>query len=216
MIPFSLFEGKNDPAIFKAVFLAGGPGSGKSFIVSRLGLTGLGFKVVNSDNAFERGLEKAMMSMDADSIFSAQGQAIRDKAKALTDKQEEIWIKGRLGLVIDGTGKNYDKIKKHKDQLEKAGYETAMVFVNTDLDTAIARNQMRARTLPDDKVQALWNEVQQNIGKFSSTFKNNMFIIDNSSNIDINNGITSVYKRIAKWTKQPPRNRHAQKWLKSQ
>ena len=216
MIPFNLYEGKNDPAIFKAIFLAGGPGSGKSFIVSRLGLTGLGFKVVNSDNAFERGLEKAMMSMDAESIFSAQGQAIRDKAKALTDKQEEIWIKGRLGLVIDGTGKNYDKIKKHKDQLEKAGYETAMVFVNTDLDTAIARNQMRARTLPDDKVQELWNEVQQNIGKFSSTFKNNMFIIDNSTNIDVNSGVTSVYKRIAKWAKQAPRNRHAQKWLKSQ
>jgi hypothetical protein len=37
MIKFSqyLSEGINDPAIFKAVFLAGGPGSGKSFIVGK-------------------------------------------------------------------------------------------------------------------------------------------------------------------------------------
>jgi len=27
-----LEEGVNDPAIFKAVFMAGGPGSGKSFV----------------------------------------------------------------------------------------------------------------------------------------------------------------------------------------
>ena len=40
-------EGVNDPAIFKAVFLAGGPGSGKSFIVGQTALTALGFKVIN-------------------------------------------------------------------------------------------------------------------------------------------------------------------------
>ena len=47
-----LNEGVNDPAIFKAIFLAGGPGSGKSFIVGKTGLTSMGYKVVNSDDAF--------------------------------------------------------------------------------------------------------------------------------------------------------------------
>ena len=28
-------EGVNDPAIFKAIFLAGGPGTGKTFIVGQ-------------------------------------------------------------------------------------------------------------------------------------------------------------------------------------
>ena len=36
-------EGPNDPAIFKAIFLAGGPGSGKSFIVGKTALPALGF-----------------------------------------------------------------------------------------------------------------------------------------------------------------------------
>ena len=60
MLTFQQFvEGVNDPAIFKAIFLAGGPGSGKSFIVGKTGLTSMGYKVVNSDDAFEASLKKA-------------------------------------------------------------------------------------------------------------------------------------------------------------
>ena len=66
-------EGVNDPAIFKAVFLAGGPGSGKSFIVGKTGLTPLGFKVINSDDAFEAALKKAGLEMSPDNIFSPKG-----------------------------------------------------------------------------------------------------------------------------------------------
>ena len=58
-----LDEGVNDPAIFKAIFLAGGPGSGKSFIVGKTGLTSMGYKVVNSDDAFEAAMKKAGMEM---------------------------------------------------------------------------------------------------------------------------------------------------------
>ena len=54
-----LYEGINDPSIFKAVFLAGGPGSGKSFIVGRTALTALGFRIINSDDAFENAMKKA-------------------------------------------------------------------------------------------------------------------------------------------------------------
>ncbi|MGB1851278.1 MAG: hypothetical protein ACPHM5_08005, partial [Candidatus Micropelagos thuwalensis] len=95
-----LDEGVNDPAIFKAIFLAGGPGSGKSFIVGKTGLTSMGYKVVNSDDAFEAAMKKAGMEMSSDNIFSPKGQEIRGKAKKLTGKKEERFIKGRLGLVI--------------------------------------------------------------------------------------------------------------------
>ncbi len=54
-----LEEGIHDPAIFKAVFLAGGPGSGKSFMVGQTGLSSFGFKIVNSDQHFEIALKKA-------------------------------------------------------------------------------------------------------------------------------------------------------------
>jgi len=158
----SLNEGVNDPGIFKAVFLAGGPGSGKSFIVGRTALTSFGMRVVNSDPAFERALDKAGLDKgNPDDIFSDLGQQVRGKAKALTAMQQAGYMRGRLGLVVDGTGKDYDKIKKQKVKLEAMGYETAMIFVNTDLDTALNRNRLRARSLPDNEVESMWKGVQK-------------------------------------------------------
>jgi len=82
-----LQEGINDPSIFKAIFLAGGPGSGKSFMVGKTGLTSLGFKSINSDSAFELALKNAGMKMDPENIASPEAQKIRQKAKELTNKQ---------------------------------------------------------------------------------------------------------------------------------
>ena len=58
-----LNEGVYDPNIFKAFFLAGGPGSGKSYIAGRTIPRSLGLKVVNSDQALERLLKKANLSL---------------------------------------------------------------------------------------------------------------------------------------------------------
>jgi len=148
-----LNEGVNDPAIFKAVFLAGGPGSGKSFIVGKTGLTSMGYRVSNSDDAFEAGLKKAGLEMSPENIFSVKGQELRGKATAITKTRQTMYIKGRLGLVIDGTGKNLEKMKTQAKDLKKIGYDVAMIFVNTDLETAMARNRARARKLPDDMVK---------------------------------------------------------------
>ena len=52
-----LEEGLYDPNIFKAFFLAGGPGSGKTF-VTRGAFGGTGLRVVNSDQSFENALKK--------------------------------------------------------------------------------------------------------------------------------------------------------------
>ena len=208
-----IIEGVNDPAIFKAVFLAGGPGSGKSFIVGKTALTALGFKVVNSDDAFEFAMKKAGLTMDPESIYSAQGQETRDRAKNLTKKRMERYITGRLGLVIDGTGKDYDKISKQKKMLESLGYETAIIVVNTDLETAIERDKKRDRSIGAEKVKDMWSQVQNNIGKFQSSFRNNFFIVDNSSSSDIEKGTLSVYRRVMSWSKQSPKNSQAMKWI---
>ena len=114
-----LEEGVNDPAIFKAVFLAGGPGSGKSFMVGQTGLTALGFKIVNSDQQFEIALKQAGMTQSPADIFSTKGQSLRDRAKFLTAKKQDGYLAGRLGLVIDGTGREYDKISKQKKLIIK-------------------------------------------------------------------------------------------------
>jgi predicted kinase len=209
-------EGVDDPAIFKAVFLAGGPGSGKSFTVGKTALTALGFKIVNSDDKFEALLKKAKIEPTPDNIFSPKGQELRKKAKTQTAKQQGLYLEGRLGLVIDGTGKDYTKIKKQSEMLKALGYDVAMIFVNTDMETALKRNKMRSRSLLDKVVQKMWTEVQNNIGKFQSIFKSNFVIVDNSEGSNIEKATTSAYKKMAAFAKGAPQSKIARDWISKQ
>lgn len=211
-----LEEGVNDPAIFKAVFLAGGPGSGKSFIVGKTGLTSMGYKVVNSDDAFEAAMKKAGMEMSPDNIFSPKGQELRGKAKRLTGTKQARYIKGRLGLVVDGTGKDPDKVAKQAKMVKDLGYDVAMIFVNTDMNTALKRNRMRARSLPDAEVEAYWKAVQRNVGKFQRMFgKQNFLVVDNSEGKNYQKETLRAYRDVQKFT-NGPHNEKAKKWIETE
>tara|TARA_R110000823_G_scaffold67450_11_gene157385 strand:+ start:6154 stop:8199 length:2046 start_codon:yes stop_codon:yes gene_type:complete len=211
-----LEEGINDPSIFKAVFLAGGPGSGKSFVVGQTALTSFGLKLVNSDDTFEHLLKKAGLEPTPKDIFSDKGQAIRGKAKAITGNKQVGYMNGRLGLVIDGTGKDFGKIQRQATALKKLGYEVAMIFVNTDLDTAQSRNQKRERTLPEKQVETMWKDVQKNIGKFQNMFDNNFHVVDNSNTGNIQGAALAVYRKIGQFTRTPPSKPAAKRWIQSQ
>jgi dephospho-CoA kinase len=206
-----LQEGVYDPNIFKAIFLAGGPGSGKSYVVRRT-TGGLGMKIVNSDDIYEKMLKDAGLEPTPEDIFSDEGQAIRVRAKATTKVMQGNFLQGRLGLIIDGTGKDYDKIAKQVAGLKNLGYECYMIFVNTSLETAQERNRMRSRTLPEDQVTQMWNGVQQNIGKFQRLFgASSMIIVDNNdAGEDVFN---KVWKRIAMLVKKKVTNHIAKNWI---
>jgi len=210
-------EGVDDPAIFKAVFLAGGPGSGKSFIVGKTGLPALGLKVINSDDAYEAAMKKAGMEMSSDNIFSVKGQEIRGRAKALTGKKQSRYLKGRLGVVVDGTGKDFEKVKKQAQAMKALGYDIAMIFVNTDLDTAIARDEARDRTIGEVEVTNYWKTVQRNIGAFQTFFgKPNMLIVDNSDGKDYQKETLRAYKDVKKFLDKSPENAKAKNWIKKE
>jgi predicted kinase len=211
-----LEEGINDPAIFKAVFLAGGPGSGKSFVVKKTGLASMGFVVINSDDAFERALKKAGLSTTPEDIFSVQGQEIRGGAKTLTAKRQETVLKGRLGVVVDGTGRDYDKIQKQAQILKDIGYDVGMIFVNTDMKTALERNRQRERILPDDTVEKMWKDVQKNMGKFQRFFGQNFQIVDNSIDSNFKSEIQYAYKMMGKFAKKPIINPKSKKWIEQE
>ncbi len=176
----------------------------------------MGFRLINSDELFEKGLKKAGLTTDPDDIASAQGQAVRASAKALTGKMLDRALTGRMGIVIDGTGKDYAKIKKQVDMVRGLGYAVHMIFVNTDLETALERNKSRPRSLPDDMVKKMWKEVQNNIGKFQALFRNKLTVVDNSTDSDINSATMAAYKKIKTWAAKKPENAIAIKWIKGQ
>ena len=207
----ALQEGVYDPNIFKAIFLAGGPGSGKSYVVRRT-TGGLGMKIVNSDDIYEKMLKDAGLEATPEDIYSDEGQEIRGRAKAVTKRMQGNFLEGRLGLIIDGTGKDYDKIAKQVAGLKGIGYECSMIFVNTSLDTAQERNKQRKRTLPEKEVETMWNGVQQNMGKFQRLFgASNMIIVDNNdAGEDVFN---KVWKRIAMLIRKKVSNPTAKRWI---
>jgi len=220
-----LNEGVYDPGIFKAIFTAGGPGSGKSYAASTLfgmpekmpHVSAQGLKSVNSDKYFETYLQMKGLSQDIAKLNPAeyqQAMELRNKSKKVRDAALKNYINGRLGLLIDGTGKNYPNISKQKKKLESVGYDCFMVFVNTDLDVALERNYKRERKLPSELVKKSWQAVNNNMGKFQGLFgASNMLVVDNSEHKEFE----KVVKANAReFVNRPIQNHIAKSWIKKE
>ena len=208
-----LQEGVYDPNIFKAFFIAGGPGSGKSFVVRRT-TGGLGLKVVNSDDAFEAQLKKANLSLKMPASEQEPRDVVRDRAKQTTSARKAGYIEGRLGVIIDGTGRDFNKISSEAKDLQQLGYDTYMIYVNTSLDVALERNAMRPRTIPEPIVTKSWNDVQQNLGKFSGLFRQNFVVVDNNDAGD--DVFNAVSKQIRGLVKKKVKNGLALQWIRNE
>ena len=224
-------EGVDDPGILKCIFLAGGPGSGKSFTAKEIfgvgksdiaSVSAGGLKILSSDTAFEQALKKNGINpkdladiQKNDPNFWAYiagetGDSIRNKAKEITQKQQAFYEAGRLGMIIDGTGDEVLKIRNKMDKAEKLGYDCYMVFVNTSLEVAIKRNAERSRSLPESLVREIWSKCQENMGKFQGMFGNNFIIVDNTEYQPISK---SVQKQVDAFLRKPIQNPIGKKWI---
>ena len=213
MVTYEQFikEGVYDPNIFKAVFLAGGPGSGKSFVAGKA-MGGLGLKIINSDDAFEKYLKKEGLSLKMPESETVPRDIERERAKKVTASKKFLAIKGRLGIIIDGTGHVYDKIAKQGSMLQQIGYETSMVFVNTSLEVALHRNEQRARSVMPKLVKKSWQDVQNNMGKFQNFFgPGSFFIVDNNGLEEDMLEIST--KHIRRAISKPVKNDIATAWI---
>ena len=238
-----LNEGVNDKGVLKAVFMAGGPGSGKSYVARELfgipktiNVSVSGLKTVNSDTEFEfllkkYGFETVGGGLDIDlwpkEVFDtiaggdedSKDMTIRKKAKLLTKARKEQYTNGRLGMIIDGTGHDYSKLSKEKLQLEQLGYDTYMIFVNTSLEVALQRNQERRRSLPEDILTKSWENVQHNLGKFQGLFGRNFVVVDNSKFLKPKDALKKfgmiTKKYIGKFISKPVKNPKGKKWVKN-
>ena len=233
-----LHEGVNDPGIFKAVFLAGGPGSGKTYIAKglfgipeRINVSQSGMKMVNSDKELKFLLNKYGFgtNLDAlpDEVFQnltgdgPDSSGLRKFAKDLTAERRRLYQNGRLGMIIDGTGDDFQKIAREKAQLEEIGYQTYMIFVNTTLEVALERNENRDRVLPRSIVEASHREVNQNIGAFQGLFGSGNFMVVDNNQYQSEKEATKrfgmlVKKGISKFVSAPIKNKKALSWIRKQ
>jgi hypothetical protein len=227
--PSLLNEGVDDPGILKCVFLAGGPGSGKSRVAGDLfgiqeiaSFSEAGYKLINSDTAFEYELKKSGIDpKDLGKIekenpelwkhITEDPNGQRERGKKITQAQKAFYEAGRLGMIVDGTGDDTAKIKRQKVHAESLGYDTYMVFVNTSLEVAQARNAKRSRTLPVDLVNVIWKECQHNLGAFQTMFGGNFRIIDNTN--DGNNITDDIQLAVDDFIKARLYNPIGKQWV---
>jgi len=224
-------EGVDDPGILKCIFLAGGPGSGKSYTAKEIfgvgkgdleSVSAGGLKLVSSDTAFEQALKKNGINpkdlADIEKndpnfwayIASETGDSIRNRAKEITKKQQAFYEAGRLGMIIDGTGNEVLNIRNKKNKAESLGYDCYMVFVNTSLEVALKRNADRNRSLPEDLVRTIWKQCQENMGKFQGIFGGNFIIVDNTEYHPVSH---SVQKQVDSFLRKPIQNPIGKKWM---
>ena len=210
-----LTEGVYDPHIFKAFFLAGGPGSCKSYVQRRL-FAGTGMKVVNSDNFLTNSLKKAGQSLDLRSIEGGILDAMRGRAKKQTGNQMDLHIANRLGIVVDGTGRDYDRLADDFRQSYRVGYDNFMIFVNTSLDVALIRNEKRARKVAEPVVIKNWKGVQANIGKFQRLFGGGNFVVVDNNRDNDNETNTAVFKEVRRLMRRSPSTWQAKAWIRKE
>ena len=217
-IDMMLNEGVYDPGIFKVFILAGGPGSGKTFVTKSV-FAGTGMKVINSDTYFERELKKASLSLQMPDSEEEDRKPLRAKAKLTALSSLQIYMRGRLGMIIDSTGRDYDMVARHVQYFKAMGYDTYMIFVNTSLDVALERNRRRERTVPEYITTKNWNQTQANTGRYQRLFGMNNFIVvdNNKSDFELTTlTMNKVGKIVNKYLKAGITNHIAKQWVKKE
>ena len=195
-----ILEGPHDPYRYKAIFFAGSPGAGKTYVARKLADTFHGLKQVNMDIWFKRLMTKKNLSWKMPPEEEPEREKQRQRSKELVAKQQQTYADSGLGLLIDSTGRILGTIRRIKDDLEDKGYETTMIFVNTDLETALRRNKERERTLPDKLIHQNFDIIDHRLGEYQRIFKD-VHIIDNSESAQdtVPDQIAQVEKDLRKF-----------------
>jgi len=203
-------EGINDPGIFKAIVLAGGPGSGKSVVASALGLASMGLRVVNSDMYFTHLMKRKGLSLKMPGDEAEEREAARLTSKAVTDRRLKSYISARLGVIIDSTSGDQNKTTKILTMLKNSGYDVKIVFIETTLEVAMARNKKRARSVPDAVVEYSWKQAQD-VKKILKTSAGaaNYHEVDNNKDGRIN--VSALAGKLTSWASRL--NSAALEWI---
>ena len=158
----------------KVIFLAGGAGSGKGNVVSKLGLSDMGFKIVNSDISLEWLKKNSGLPADMNDLTPAQRSTLGKlgaQARKIARGKMMKYQGNANGVVVDGTGGSVKSMQKLVDEFKSKGYDVSMIVVDTSLDVALARNRARQeRSLLDSIVRRNHEAVQANKSEFKNMF----------------------------------------------
>ena len=165
-------ESVNDRGIFKAVFMAGTPGSGKTYVAKKLS-KGVEPRFVNTDTWTE--------------WFKDDWKHYDERIKTLTQSQLTLYLNSMLPLWIDGTSSKPSSVLRRKGILEGLGYDTAMLWVDTDIQTAKDRAKAReaeiGRHVDESFIDKVYNDIQKMKPFYKSHFRTFQVVHNNDGEL---------------------------------
>jgi len=188
--------------MFRAMFLVGGPGSGKNVIIHEA-LAERNAVEINSNKAYDFLMDKKRLSEE-------------------TKDNQLNAIRNRQALVINGPSDDREKITSIKEELEELGYTTMMVFVNTSNEVSMSRNLQHSRIISEQIRNDKWQKSQDNMDYFYELFDYFMEF-DNSVNLNESNTFTrdlkeneisEICNEISFFYKSKQINENAKDWLR--
>jgi dephospho-CoA kinase len=178
---------------FKAIFVTGGPGSGKDIVIR------------------EAIAESRIVELN----FIQARDYLGDKQK-LSEKTSDFRreaVRSRGPLIINGPADDIEKITYIKEELEELGYETMMIFVHTNNETSQQRNSNLTRMMAESIRQDKWQKSQQNITLFDKIY-DNLVTFDNTGNLDTKEeDINDIYESTKLFLDTKSINEFATDWL---
>ncbi len=169
----TIVEGKFDQYTFKAVFIIGGPASGKTEFYN-YALKNKNLKHLDSDKIMAFLIKKYGGSLQDTNNYSKWESEIKNKLNMMSTMYKE----GGLGLAIDGTGKNIQNIINLKRDVEKYGYKTAMIYIKTSLQDSIEKSKKRDRAVDLEYIKDTYRDLSKNVSEYRKMF--DVFIEVNS------------------------------------
>ena len=185
---------------FKAVFTAGGPGSGKTSISERMFPT---FLKANSDQIQVLSSKKTGIPVAATPENPRYPEFLQQmqRAQEMNKTRAMYWASQGYPIVIDTTGRSMPQIETINNSLRELGYDTGMVFVNTTLEQAILRNRIRQRNgghgAEENYLRTAWESAQANIRKFQGIVGVKFVIVDNDEDYSVRNFIGQHLKMLS-------------------
>lgn len=180
---------------FKAIFVTGGPGSGKDVVIR---------EAIAESKAIELNVVQAF-------DYLADKQKLSEKTG---DPRRES-IRNRGPLVINGPADDHDRILYIKEELESLGYTTMMVFVETSNEASQERNCKLSRMMVESIRQDKWLKSKENFKLYNQLF-DNFISFDNNRSIEyIEEDITETYKTLNCFIDGKLNNQVAYDWLEN-
>ena len=181
--------------LFKAIFVTGGPGSGKDIII-REAIAESKTVELNSVQAFDLLMDK---------------QKLAEK----TGDQRREAIRNRGPLIINGPADDHNRMITIKEELEELGYETSMVFVDTTNEASKERNGKLAKMISESVRHDKWKLAQTCKESYLQNFSNFIHFNNSSSLEEIEEDITDTYEKINRFIENKNYNEIAFSWLES-